>query len=284
MSFLSKTFKYVNNNNESIKFTYDEGYLINFPDGVDSVSVSLSTAVGPNNIGSSLQSKSINERAITINGKIIGKNGQELKDRLVSVIRPDIGGKLFADKQYLNCYVSTSPVIGPEVFGANFQIGLLAPYPFWTNKSNDNFNLDGIQPKFKFPWNISRTYKFGEKITAQYMTVPNIGQVAAPFKLIIKCLGESASNPKITDLVSGEFLLINKNLDYGEILTIITSHSHTVVESSKDGNCDGALDIESNLYRLHTGDNVIKPSADSGRDNLTFQILFSNEYIGVTVV
>lgn len=284
MSFLSKTFKYTNEKGGIITFAYDEGYLINFPDGVDSVSVNLSTSTGTNNIGSSVQSKAIKERAITINGKIVGKNGQALKDKLISVVRPDMEGKLYADDKYLDCYVSTSPIIGPEPFGANFQIGLLAPYPYWAYANKNIVYMSGIQGRFKFPWNISRSYRFGEKIAAQYKNVVNMGQVDAPFTIIIRCVGESAENPRITDLLTGEYLLINKTLEYGEILTITTSHTHTKIESTKDGNCDGALDIESNLYRLHTGDNILRPTAAAGLDNLNIQVEFSNELIGVSVV
>lgn len=284
MSFLSKKFKYQNALGEEIVFDYAHGYLINFPDGVDSVGVKVSTSAGTNNIGSSVQSTAISERAVTINGIVVGANGQELKDRLISVIRPDMTGRLYADGQYLECYVSASPVIGPEPFGARFQVGLLAPYPYWVNGAGKVVYMSGIEARFKFPWNMSRTYQFGEKIAAQYKNVLNLGQVDSPFVITIRCAGESAKNPRITNLLTGEYLLVNKTLENMEILTISTTHTHTVIESTKDGNCDGALDIESDLYRLHTGDNILRPSADSGLDNLTIQISHADEYIGVAVV
>lgn len=284
MSFLSKTFKYKNAFGEEIIFDYDHGYLINFPDGVDSVSNKVSTSAGTNNIGSSVQSTAITERAITINGKIVGKNAQELKDRLISVVRPDVTGRLYADNQYLDCYVSTSPVIAPDPMGAVFQIGLLAPYPYWADGDGEIVYMSGIQNRFKFPWNISLPYRFGEQITAKYKNVLNLGQVDSPFVITIRCVGEAASNPMVTNLLTGEYLLVNKDLEYMEILTISTTHTHTVIESTKDGNCDGALDIESDLYRLHTGDNILRPTADSGLENLNIQISHADEFIGVAVV
>ena len=44
MSFLSKTFKYVNLLGQSIVFDYAHGYLISKPDGIDTISVTANTA------------------------------------------------------------------------------------------------------------------------------------------------------------------------------------------------------------------------------------------------
>ena len=46
MSFLSKTFKYVNLLGQSIVFDYAHGYLISKPDGIDTISVTANTAQG----------------------------------------------------------------------------------------------------------------------------------------------------------------------------------------------------------------------------------------------
>ena len=43
---LSKVFKYINDAGDGVTFTYENGYLINKPDGIDAVSVSLAQAHG----------------------------------------------------------------------------------------------------------------------------------------------------------------------------------------------------------------------------------------------
>ena len=94
MSFLSKTFKYVNDFGQEIVFDYENGFLLNLPDGVDTISVSLSTAQGVGQTGTTVQSKKIKSRPITVSGKIVGENAQKIKDRLIEVVRADIGGTL----------------------------------------------------------------------------------------------------------------------------------------------------------------------------------------------
>ena len=53
--------------------------------------------------------------------------------------------------------------------------------------------------------------------------------------------------------------------------------------SSVDGECRGALDLSSGLYRLAVGDNVLKPTADSGRDNLQIDVNYAEEIVGIAL-
>ena len=284
MSFLSKTFRYENDLGQSITFDYDHGFLLNLPEGVDTISVSLSTAQGVGQVGATVQAKQIQVRPITMDGKVVGSNAQDLKDKLISVVRPDVGGTLYADDWHIGVVVTSTPVIGPQKRGAPFQFGLTAPYPYWVSGSQKGSMLIGVEPAFKFPWNVSRTYRFGQKMLNKYVVITNRGQVETPFVLTISCIGSGAENVKVENLLTGEFLLLEKTLVEGETVTINVTHDRTYVTSSKDGDCRGALTLESNLYRLHTGDNVWKPTADSGLENLFMQVSYAEESGGITVV
>lgn len=284
MSFLSKTFRYVNNIGGEITFNLQNGFLLNLPDGVDTMSVSLGTAQGIGQVGATVQSTSIQPRPITVSGKIFAANPQTVKDKLVSVVRADVPGVLYADDWHIGVVVTSTPVIGPERNGAEFQFGLTAPYPYWISGNGKGSMLAGVVAGFKFPWNISRPYRFGQRMAEKYAVITNNGQADAPFELKITCNGESAENIKVENLLTGEFLYLEKSLVEGETVTITVTHDRTYVESSVDGDCRGALTLESNLYRLHAGDNVWKPSADSGLDNLSMQVSYTEESAGVTVV
>ena len=85
-------------------------------------------------------------------------------------------------------------------------------------------------------------------------------------------------------MLTGEFLRLEKNLVKDEQIEIKASHGRTTVTSSKDGDCRGALALESNLYRIHTGDNAWKPTADSGLENVEMSVTFAEESAGVTVI
>lgn len=279
---LSKTFRYVNDNGDEIIFDYDHGFLINKPAGIDTVQVNLSQAQGINQTGATVQSKNVQPRPVNISGILCGVWQSENKTNLISVVRPDIGGKLYADDYYINVCPTSTPTISAAKQFANFQFSLLAPYPYWQRDASVTETLSGVEPRFKFPLNLTIPYRFGNIVKKQFINIKNGGQVPTPFTVTFVALDE-ITNPKITDVATGKFLLINKSMSAGERLVIEITHERTFVTSSVDGECRGALSLSSGFFRLGVGDNVLKPEADSGRDNMMVEISFSTEVVGISV-
>lgn len=284
MSFISKIFRYVNSLGDTIVFDYDHGYIISKPQGIDTIAVTANTAQGIGQVGATVQSKAIQSRPITITGKVVGDSQQALKDALVTAVRPDLTGVLYAGESHIDVIVTASPTIGAAGFGAPFQFSLLAPYPYWASGKTKSHQLRGVQKGFKFPWNMTKTYYFGKIIMLKYIVLQNRGQFDVPFTLEINCIGETANNVGIENMLTGEILRLEKTLVENERVIIKTSHGRTTVTSSKDGDCRGALALESTLYRIHTGDNAWKPTADSGLANIEMSVSFAEESAGVTVV
>ena len=284
MSFrnLSKTFRYVNENGDSLTFEYADGFLINKPSGIDTLSVSLSEAQGIGQVGSTIQSRNVKSRPVTVSGILVGDFQAENKDKLLSVIRPDLSGKLFADDYYLDVSPTATPAIEPKQSFAAFQFSLLAAYPYWQKDDSASATLSGVAKRFKLPWNISREYRFGEVIAAQFINIHNGGQVPVPFTVTFTALAEVV-NPMVTDAKTNSYLLINKTLVAGERVVVEITHERTYVTSSVDGECRGALDLKSSYYRLAVGDNVMKPTATSGKDNLQVDVDFATEIVGITL-
>lgn len=283
MSFnnLSKTFRYENANGETLVFDYDHGYVINKPNGIDTLQVKLSTAQGINQVGSTVQSATVQPRPVTVSGRIVG-DGATRKDALLSIIRPDIPGKLYADDYFLDVYVTATPTVEPQKNFAHFQFSVNAAYPYWQKASKEKQALFGIEKLFKFPWNMSRTYRFGQLMEKLFVSIYNVGQLPVPFTVTFTAM-DTVENPRITNAQTGEFLVVNKTMEPGETIVVEHTHGRTYVTSSVEGNIRGALDLESTLFRLHPGDNVLKPEADSGLSQLDVQITFAPEKPGVTV-
>lgn len=279
---LSKLFRYVNDNGDSITFDYAGGFLINKPSGIDTLSINLSQAQGINQVGATIQSTNIQPRPVTISGYLVGDTQTINKDKLLSIVRPDIGGKLYADDYYLNVYPTATPTIEPKRQLAQFQLSLLAAYPYWCKDDSASATLSGIQKLFKLPCNFSKTYRFGLLMQTQFMNVANRGQVPVPFTATFIAKGEVV-NPKIINAATGKFLLIKKTLASGERLVVDITHERTYVTSSIAGDVRGALSLTSNLFRLDVGDNVLKPEAASGLDNLQVEINFATEIVGIAL-
>ena len=279
---LSKLFRYVNENGDSVTFDYAGGFLISKPSGIDTLSVSLAQAQGIDQVGATIQSTNIQPRPVTIVGCLVGDEQAVNKNKLLSVVRPDIGGKLYADDYYLSVYPTATPVIEPKDRLARFQFSLLAPYPYWCKDDSASATLSGIQKLFKLPCNFSKTYRFGEPMQTQFMNVPNRGQVPIPYTATFIAKGDVV-NPKITNATTGKFLFIKKTLVSGERLVVEITHERTYVTSSVDGDCRGAMSLTSNLFRLDVGDNVLKPEAASGLDNLQVDVDFATEIVGIAL-
>lgn len=279
---LLKTFVYKNDDGEAITLTYDGGYLISKPVGIDTVSVTISEAQGIGQTGTTIRSANVDSRPVTISGIIVGDSQQEKKERLMEVVRPDLGGKLFCDDYYLEVHPTDTPTIEAKPRQAKFQFSLLAPYPYWMKGENAYAALSGVEKWFKFPWNISRPYRFGEVVTRQFITIYNSGQLEVPFTVTFTAL-DAVTNPKIIDAKTNNYLWVKKSMVAGERLVVEITHDRVYVISSADGECRGALDIKSKFYRLRVGDNVIKPEADSGKNNLSVSIDYAIEKTGVVL-
>ena len=286
MSFqnLSKTFKYVNENGDSLTFEYQYGFVINKPDGIDTIVVSHSEAQGINQVGSTFQSSNVQSRPVTINGLLVGNFQDTNKTRLLSVIRPDLSARLYADDYYLEVRPTATPAIEPKPRFSRFQFSLLAAYPYWQKDASATATLSGVRKAFRFPWliNLTDPYRFGEEVTAQFINIRNDGQVPVPFTVTFTASDEVV-DPKLIEASTNEYLLLNKTLVAGEKVVIEITHERTYVNSSVDGECRGALDLGSSFYRLKVGDNVIKPEATSGKSNLKVNIDYSEEIVGVAI-
>lgn len=279
---LSKTFKYVNEAGESIVFEFEKGFLINKPVGIDTVQISFAQAQGINQIGATVQSQNIQPRSVNVSGILVGEFQNDNKERLLSIIRPDMSGRFYADDYYLNVYPTATPTIGAANRFSPFQFSLLAPYPFWQQDRSAKIVLSGLNYRFRLPANFSRPYKFADAMETQFINVVNMGQLPAPFTVTFSARGD-CENPIITNAVTGEFLKIEKEMVSGERITVQITHGKTYITSSIDGDIRGALTLDSNLTRLQVGDNILKPDADSGANALEVDIDFATEKVGVYV-
>lgn len=282
MSFLSKTFRYVNENGESITFTYNAGFLINKPVGIDTLQVSLSQATGIDQVGATIQSANVQPRPVTVSGILVGEFLKNNKEKLLSVVRPDLTAKLYADDYYLNVRPTSTPTIDPTAKFAKFQFSVFAAYPYWQKDENAKVELSAIEHGFKFPWNISREYYFGKIVEAQFFNIVNRGQIPVPFTATFFARGDCVK-PKITNVNTGKFLSINKSLIAGERVVVEITHERTYVTSSVDGDIRGALSLKSTLNRLEVGDNVLKPEADEGKSQLEVSLDFATEIVGIAL-
>ena len=244
--------------------------------------VSLSQSTGIDQVGATIQSANVQPRPVTISGILVGDFQKSKKDKLLSVVRPDLAAKLYADDYYLNVRPTSTPTVDASKKFARFQFSVLAAYPYWQKDDSARAVLSGLQYKFKFPWNISRQYQFAKLMETQFINVPNRGQLPVPMTVTFFARGD-CKNPKITNINTGKFMAINKSLVAGERVVVEITHDRSYVTSSVDGDIRGALSLKSTLNRLDVGDNVLKPEAEEGGSQLEVSIDFATEIVGISL-
>ena len=264
-------FSYVNANGRSLELSVSNGYKVETVTGANGIPVSVSTAQGVGQVGETIQSEVPSKVPMTISGMILG-TPSEVNDRanaLMEIILPAVRGKLYHNGTYYrNVTPTTTPTIEHILRWPHFQFSLIAAYPYWLKDQSTKTFLTGVVPKFKFPWNISKPYRFGEFIETAFINIQNSGQIPCTFTATFTGKG-TCVNPRIINAVTGQYMKLNRTIVTGEIVTVEITHDLTYVTSSIDGDIRGDLDITNTLWRMAAGDNLIKTEADSGAANVT---------------
>ena len=282
---MNDVFLYVNDNGDSLIFSTSNGYAVKTISGTSGNTVNVSTAQGVGQVGASVQSRVVDPAPMTVTGVIFGNHAQAKAraERLLQVILPGVDGKLYHNGSYYRVVTPTAtPVIETKRKFPQFQFSLLAAYPYWTSVHSTQTMLTGVLSRFKFPWNISKAYRYGEAIATAYMNIRNNGQVACPFTVTFDAKGP-VENPRLINVITGEYMQLLRTLAAGERVVVRLTHDRTYVTSTIDGDIRGDLDIDNTLWSLTVGDNLIKPEADSGLSSLVVKIDVSTEKAGIFV-
>lgn len=276
-------FTYINDIGGNIEFSLASGFILTRDTtGLTENFITVTTSKGVGQKGETLQSANVDPRSINIAGFIQGLSTAG-KERLLDVVLPEVPAKLYHNGEYyLSVTPTQTPTIEAEDYFARFQFSLVAPYPYWIAAASKSTAIFELKPKFKFPVKWVEPYKFAEGMETAFVNVKNTGQVETPFEVTFRADGEVVS-PKVTNVNTGQFLLLNRTMQSGEIVTVDITHSLVYITSSIDGDIRGDLDIDSDLFRLKPGDNFLKPEAESNLAALKVSVEYSYEKAGVVI-
>lgn len=264
---MTKKISYINSHGKEIVFSPENGIFVKAVDGFTNTDIEITINRGINQYGGVVTGASVPERQITIEGLIAGES-ENTKQEMIEVIEPLIGGYLIAyDKWRIEVYPTQTPAFSLTHEFSDFQLSFIAPFPYWETVNSFSVPLAGIFPKFKFPWNLTKKWQFGNKVNSYFINVPNYGPVDIPYTVNIRAL-DTATNFSLLNVQTQEKLNIAITLQQDEILTITNTHNRIEAHSTVQDNVSGLIDLDSTLYRLHSGDNILRYDADTGRDKL----------------
>ncbi len=275
--------QFVAENGQKFNFGYEFGTLIDI-DPLSEISVSIDTSQGYQQIGATVENRSIGGVSRTITGRILGK-ANDIKRRMLSLFTPFTSGKLiFNGEYYCDAVVKRTPDIEARDRDAKFTLMLYCAYPYWKRLEETNYVLGGYTPAFSFPVNYAAPHIFGVKNPNAFANFRNAGAVDALFTAEFTA-NASVTNYGITNVYTLQQLIINDTITTREKVRVFRKEGRLYVEKeTESGTLDifAALNEESDLFTLRPGDNVLAPVADSnGAENLIVSISFSAAYAGV---
>lgn len=178
------------------------------------------------------------------------------KELLNNIVNPTQVVRLEIGDYYIEGKPSKSIIYGSDISSNNqyfcrFLITIFCNNPMFRKITLPNTVLKGSQPAFRFPLVLTQNKGIimGVRINYRLIAVENEGNVPTGGIIQIKSNG-TVVNPTLTNIVTGEFITVNKTMVDGEIIEINTN----------DGNEKGIKgylnDEELNYFKYWDFDNT----------------------------
>lgn len=150
--------------------------------------------------------------------------------------------------------------------------------PYWLDEEGKDIDIKSVKKGLFFPLTLSSQFA----TVLFYKSIDNKGDVEAPVQ--IEYVGP-ATNPRVTNETTGEFIQVNMEIGKKEKLVIDTREGRETVNLiTPNGIKDvyDKIDLNSTFFKLIIGKNLIKYSSDieGAKDKVTI-IDYTNKYIGV---
>lgn len=246
-------------------------------DGIDwgSASVKHNTYHYPGQVGVSVYSSKIDERDISITAWVYYmlsdkerttiprkdwkeyayKNIKKKKDILSGVFNPTDTIRISTGGYYIEGKPSASVKYGSNdadnnVYFCKFSVNLYCNNPMFKKETIVKKAISGDTPAFSFPFILTdKGYIFGTRKDYLILVVENEGNVPIGGRIILKSRG-IVINPSITNVETGETMVINKMMVAGEEIVIST------VDGSERGIIGNIGGIEQNYLKYWNFNNA----------------------------
>jgi hypothetical protein len=275
---------YENQNGRSVEFSKDTNLKISSAAGFTENHINLSLSQGMGQIGSTVQGQAVQAKDMSFTGIIVGETSMARRQILRAIEPLTLARLIYNDEWEIEVYPTQTPVVEKYLTNAKFQFILKAPFPYWNRIEGHTTFLSHIEPVFEFPWDLSQPFfQFGGRREGLFGNVHNSGDIDAPYRVIFTAL-DNLSNPMLTNVITAETLRILTDMSAGEIITVDIRANGVSVTSNLFGVVTdkfGSLDIDSNLYRIRSGDNVIRYDAEPNRSGLDVMVLHNALRVGV---
>lgn len=261
--------------------TLDIGWDYGTPyslDPINGVDVNLQKAQGVNQIGETVERRSVAGVSRELIIHCHSSHGDADAELLLEKLPYFTSGTMyFEDKYFCRFVLSKTPYTKSIHPYPVLDVMLFCPKPFWYDLTAQSFCINGFAPSFRLPVNYSKPHRFGVRTSIGWLNAYNPGALTVPFTATLKSDG-AVVNPCVLNIVTGQSIRILTTLTHGQVIEIYrTTTDKLAVKRTEDGteeNIFSLLDEDSDLLELAPGDNLLKATADSGETSLQVTVRF----------
>ena len=264
----------------TIRFAVNSDFWITNLTGDDGLDVEMTEQQSTGQTGKTITGQSVGSRAITVTGSIL-RDFDANEALLKRLIRPESAARWLKTVGRITWYLDVLPSHTPDVSGGahllNFQFKLKAAYPYWRTVETAATMLGGLESAwFPTPVSTAGTWYISRYKRDLYTPVVNSGSTETGFTLRLTATAR-VKNPMLWHNGQRSFIRLNKEMLPGEAAVIYTLEGERgcTYRQSDGTEVNGFrwLDYDSDLWMtLAPGANVLRLTADEGRENLTATI------------
>ena len=264
----------------TIRFAVNSDFWITNLTGDDGLDVEMTEQQSTGQTGKTITGQSVGSRAITVTGSIL-RDFDANEALLKRLIRPESAARWLKTVGRTTWYLDVLPSHTPDVSGGahllNFQFKLKAAYPYWRTVETAATMLGGLESAwFPTPVSTAGTWYISRYKRDLYTPVVNSGSTETGFTLRLTATAR-VKNPMLWHNGQRSFIRLNKEMLPGEAAVIYTIEGERgcTYRQSDGTEVNGFrwLDYDSDLWMtLAPGANVLRLTADEGRENLTATI------------
>ena len=265
-------------------------------EGLESSTYSVHTISNSVFDGSTMSGKKVDERIINLAISTHSiENKEVLRNKIIKFFNPKDTIKMTVDycgnKAFIECQIREfKPTLETSLWD-DFEavISFVCPYPFFADLDNFGKNIAATTPLFSFPlsfmtFNKDKATRRGLVMSFTTLTdevrLHNKGDVATGLEVVFIARRGSVSNPKITNISTGEFIEVTCDMQMGDEIKINTNVGKKNIYLNGESIFKQKNKL-STFFMLNVGDNKISYGAKTNSTNLDVKLYYTPKYLGV---
>ncbi|MEK4228971.1 phage tail family protein [Solibacillus sp. FSL H8-0538] len=280
---------FINARGQSIELSNRRPFLLESVEGKGDVGADIQMQTAPFQDGSTFVDSLLQPRALSLKVAILADDNDTLlvqRQHLATVLNPKLGlGMLIYENgntiKEIQAIPESVPIFPTGRENKLFRlqramVNLLCPSPFWEDINRENYKLEDFVGNFRFSFRFP--VRFSTRGDSRILV--NKGDVPTPIRVEFR---GPVTNPKITNLTTGEFIRVNRAIPEGYKLILDTSFGNKRVEIiGPDDIVQNAfhyIDLASTFFSLDVGENRFSFITDGG--NPEVYVEYKHRYLSV---